>query len=259
MACRYYARIHGIALAFVCMLLQCSAQEQAGASANGTVNSSSPSPEILTPETRGDLLMIHKQYQAAVEAYCSSPERTPVIWNKIGIAYHHLYDIDDAKAAYEHALHLKPDYATAINNLGAIYYAQKQYKTAERLYRRAIKLIPHEAMVRMNLGTVYFAEGQPRKGMEAYRTAFTLDPSAFDHDSLHIISEPSSVAERINLNYCLAALYARAGMTDRAIEFLRKAIDEGFRDYKRLIDDQEFASLRKTPAFSQLMTEERRN
>ncbi|MGA2252543.1 tetratricopeptide repeat protein [Terracidiphilus sp.] len=247
------------AAACIYLLLQCGFLEQAEASTHGPANISSPAPETLTPEMRGDLLMIRKQYQEAIEAYRSSPERSALLWNKIGIAYHHLYDMEDAKTAYEHALRIKPDYGTAVNNLGAVYYAQKQFKMAERLYRRATKLMPQEGAIRMNLGTVYFAQGKFHKGMEAYRAAFAIDPDAFDPDSPHIISEPSSASERINLNYCLAAVYAQAGMTDRAIEFLRMAISEGFNDYKRLIDDQQFAALRKTPKFSQLLTEERRN
>jgi hypothetical protein len=55
------------------------------------------------------------------------------------------------------------------------------------------------------------------------------------------------------MDFCLAELYAQAGMKDQAIEYLRKALDAGFNDNKRLMQDQEFASIRKTAEFAQLM------
>ena len=46
-----------------------------------------------------------------------APE-SAVIWNKIGIAYHQLLQLNLAKKNYEHALKLDPKYSEAINNLG---------------------------------------------------------------------------------------------------------------------------------------------
>jgi len=65
------------------------------------------------------------------------------------------------------------------------------------------------------------------------------------------------IAERARLDFCLAELFAQAGMQDRAIEFLRKAINEGFNDSKRLMQDPVFANLRKTAEFAQLMSAEK--
>ena len=46
-------------------------------------------------------------------------------------------------------------------------------------------------------------------------------------------------------------------MKDRAIEHLRKALDEGFSDKKDLMQGREFAGLRNTAEFAQLMAEEK--
>jgi hypothetical protein len=66
---------------------------------------------------------------------------------------------------------------------------------------------------------------------------------------------PQAAKERARQNYCLAKLFAQAGMKDRAIEHLRRALDEGFSDHKVLMQDREFASLRNTAEFAQLMAE----
>jgi tetratricopeptide (TPR) repeat protein len=213
--------------------------------------------ESLSPELRGDLLMIRRQYLSAINAYRSAPRDSAVISNKLGIAYHHVYALDQAKMEYQKALLLRPNYPEAINNLGAVYYAEKDYKRAERLYRHSLKLNPRSATAYSNLGTAYFTEGKTKQGIAAYRNAFALDPLVFAVDPGQMISETTSPEERARLDFCLAEIYARAGMDDRALALLRKAVDEGFKDSKRLMQAPEFAQLRKTAEFAQLMALEK--
>jgi tetratricopeptide (TPR) repeat protein len=205
---------------------------------------------------RGDLFMIHHQYLEAIDAYRKA-EPSAVVWNKLGIAYHHVYALDQAKMDYEEALILRPKYPEAINNLGAVYYGEKDYRRAEKLYRRSLRLDPQSASTYSNLGTAYFAEGKIKQGVAAYRAAFAIDPSIFGGEAGQIIPETAPVEERAWLDYSLAEIFAQAGMEDRAIEFLRKAINEGFNDSKRLMQDPQFAKLRKTAEFAELMAAEK--
>jgi tetratricopeptide (TPR) repeat protein len=254
--CRF-SRTSALILAGLCL----AAAASAGAQVTAPEQTANPSPLLLkdlTPETRGDLLMIHKSYQAAIDVYSSCPEQTAEIENKIGIAYHHLYAIDKAMMAYERAIQLNPAFADALNNLGAAYFAQQQFKQAERYYRKALRFAPRSATFRKNLGAVYFAEGKFHKGAEEFREAFVDDPNAFGDNTPNSISEPATLNERSNQAYCLAALFAQAGMNAQAIDYLRKAFSSGFTDYKKLMADTDFASLRKTPEFAQLVKDEKR-
>ncbi len=213
--------------------------------------------QTLPPEERGDLLMAHQQYAAAIDAYSLAP-RTAVVWNKIGIAYHHLAAIDEARRDYERALLIRPDYPEAINNLGATYFAERNYKKAIQLYRNALRLMPNSAVIAANLGTAYFARGKYRQGIASYRAAFSLDPNVFDNMSiLPAIPGTTSAADRARQDYCLAELFAQAGMEDRAIEFLRQAFNDGFTDRNRIMQDALLARLRTTAQFAQLMAEEK--
>jgi tetratricopeptide (TPR) repeat protein len=216
-----------------------------------------PSQQTLSAEQRGDVLMARQQYLAAIDAYRNAGGDSAVIWNKTGIAYHHLFAMDAAKMDYQRALRLKPNYPEALNNLGAVFYAEKDYKKAEKLYRRSLKLMPHSATVYNNLGSAYFAQGNFKRGNAAYRAAFAIDPATFSGDPLQMVPDSSSSKERARQNYCLAKLFAQAGMKDRAIEHLRKALDEGFSDKKDLMQGREFAGLRNTAEFAQLMAEEK--
>jgi tetratricopeptide (TPR) repeat protein len=211
----------------------------------------------LTPEVRGDLAMAHQQYLQAIDAYSQAPVKTAVLWNKLGMAYHHLFAVDEARRDYQRAIQLRPDYPEALNNLGAIYYAKKNYNRAIRYYEKAIHFDPKSAPVYSNLGTAFFARGKVEQGIEAYRTAFALDPKVFESGSALLVNESLPAHDRAVQDYCIAKLFAQSGKNEQAIEYLRKALDEGFTDRKKILEDQTLASLRATPEFAQLMTEQK--
>jgi tetratricopeptide (TPR) repeat protein len=215
-----------------------------------------PAFQSLSPEERGDILMARQQYLAAIDAYRQATMNA-VVLNKIGIAYHHLFALDEARKDYQKALLIRPNYPEAINNLGAADFAQGNYREAIRLYRRAFKLMPHSAVIAANLGTAYFARSKYKDGLEAYQTAFALDSTVFDPDSPQLIQGSTNVHDRARQDYCIAELFAEAGNNDRALEYLRKALNDGFDDRNRLMQDTDFAQLRKTPEFAQLMAEEK--
>jgi tetratricopeptide (TPR) repeat protein len=219
---------------------------------------SHPTTADLSPEIRGDLAMAHQQYLQAIDAYSQVPEKNAVIWNKLGMAYHHLFAVDEARRDYERALQLRPNYPEALNNMGAIYYARRNYRKSIHYYRKAISFDPKSAPIYSNLGTAWFARGKVTEGIEAYRTAFALDPKVFESDSALLVNETLPAHDRAQQDYCLARLFAASGKNEEAIEYLRKALDEGFTDRKKILEDRTLASLRATPEFTQLMTEQKR-
>jgi len=214
-------------------------------------------PIEVSPEMRGDLLVARQRYLDAIQAYRQAPQDSAVIANKIGVAYHHMFDIVDARKNYERAIKLDPRYPEAINNLGATYHSEKDYKQAERYYRQAIKLSPNSALFYSNLGTAFFFDHKAKKGTAAYRQAFAIDPEVFERGSASRIEEGSTARDMAIVNYILAKTYAQAGMNDRALACLRKALGEGFNDRRKLMNDPELASVRETPEFAQLLNSQR--
>jgi len=213
----------------------------------------------LAPETQGDLLMLHQRYLAAIAAYQRGPQDSPVVWNKLGIAYQHMYALDFAKLQYEKALSINPKYAEALNNLGTVYYGEKDYRKAEKYYKKSLRLKPNCASFYSNLGTAYFADHRYKQGLEAYQRAFDIDPQIFIRDSMERIAEMGPLEEQARLNYELAKIYAHAGNFDAAIHYLRSALIDGFDDRKKLMEEKEFATLRTKPEFTLLMAEEHLN
>src|SRR6202453_2948486 len=218
----------------------------------------SPDPQNATistmpSEAQGDLLMVSGNYVAAIEAYRQSSLRSAATWNKIGVAYHHLFALEEARKNYQMALTLNPRYPDALNNLAAVYHGERKYKKAEKAYKRALKYGPDSAVAYRNLGTAYFSQGDYNDGAKAYRKALELNPNSFDPDHTEVIEEKISRRERVAISYCLAKAYAVAGKNEQALIYLRKAMNSGFNDRRLLMEDKEFAQLRAPPEFHQLI------
>ena len=213
--------------------------------------------EQKSPEEIGDALMLHQRYQAAIEAYKKAPKTSAAAWNKMGIAYQMMFNLQDASRCYQMSLKLEPKNPHVLNNLGTIYDALREYADAERMYRKAIKIDPLSAITYKNLGTALLAEHKYKKGWEEYKTALSIDPNIFkSHDSLRA-ENPASAEDRGAMNYYMARGCVRAGMNDCAIDYLRMALNEGFTNPKKIEADSEFASLRGMPAFDQLLASQR--
>ena len=213
-----------------------------------------PPPPLVSSETRGDIFMAKKMYREAIEEYKDCPPDSAVIMNKTGIAYHQMLDLNDAKRYYQRAIKTDPRYAEAINNLGTIEYTRKNYRRAVGLYKKAIRLAPKSASIYSNLGTGYFARKDYRAATEAFETALQLDPEVFEHKSSHgVLLQERTVEERAKYHYYLAKMYAKAGTRDRALLYIRKALEEGFKDKKKFQEDPEFSSMRDLPEFKELL------
>ncbi len=213
----------------------------------------------LSPESLGDLALARQQYIQAIADYDQIPRKSAAVWNKIGIAYHHLFAYKVARRDYERALHMRANFPQALNNIGAVYYATRKYGKAIKYYRRSLHLDPNDASVYANLGVAYFAQGKVTLGVEAIRAGFDLDPNIFSADAPQLVSSPLPAHDRAEQDFCLARLFAQAGNFRQAIGFLRRALNEGFSDRKKLLHDNTLASLRATPEFAQLMNEQKLN
>ena len=219
-----------------------------------------PNPrEAMSAERRGDILMARKMYREAAEAYREGPRDSAIIWNKVGIAYHQMMMLDAAKKNYEMAVKLNPQYSEAINNLGTVHYAKKNYRRAVGFYNRALKISPRSASIHSNLGTAQFARKKYKEAVEAYQTALSIDPEVFEHrGAFGTLLQERSVQEKARFHFYLAKTYANAGMNERALQYLRMAFEEGFKERQKVMEEPEFAALRELEEFKLLMASQPR-
>ena len=220
--------------------------------------SAQPNPP-LTAEQRADILMARKMYRESIDVYKEGPLDSAIVQNKIGIAHHQMLQMNEARKYYEQAIKLNPKYAEAINNLGTIYYARRSYRRAIGQYNKALKLAPNSASIYSNLGTAQFARKKYEEASASYQKALSLDPEVFEHRSAYgTLLQERTVGEKARFHYYLAKTYANAGNMARAIQYIRMALEEGFKERRKLMEEPDFAKLRETAEFKELMATEPR-
>jgi tetratricopeptide (TPR) repeat protein len=217
------------------------------------------SKPVITAEMRGDILMARKMYREAAEAYKEGPKDSAVLLNKTGIAYHQMLELGPAEKYYHLAVKVNREYSEAINNLGTVYYARKGYRRAIGEYKKALRINPKSASIWSNLGMGYFARKEYKRAEESWQQAMSLDPDVFEnHSTQGVLLQERSVEERAKFHYFLAQGYAKKGQNDRALLYIRKALEEGFKDRKKIQEDPAFAALQELPEFKQLLVLEPR-
>lgn len=217
-------------------------------------------PEPVNPEMRCDIMIARKMYRDAIDCYqAAGASKSAILSDKVGIAYHQLGELDHALKYYKQAEKLNPEYAEAINNIGTVYYSRKNYRRAISEYEKALKLRPDSAPFLSNLGTAYFARKKFQEASDTYLQALRIDPDVFEHHNLQGTAiQDQSVEELAKYHYYIAKTYAEAGDAARALQYMRKSLEEGFKDRDKFVKEPAFAKLQDNPQFKEILAEEQK-
>lgn len=205
---------------------------------------------------RADLQALRKRYEAAIELYKEALQfapRRPVILNKLGMAYHLVPDRRNAEKYYKKAVRADKNYAEAWNNLGAVQYGRESYGASIKSYTRAIDLDPVNSITRFNLGTAFFAVNRTDEAIEQFRLALLIDPEVFDRRgrSGKVVQE-RYVQDRAEFYLTMAKTFAEVGYLSRALQFLRRAMENGL-EPKAVEKDAGLSPLRGHPQYQELL------
>ena len=223
-------------------------------------NPATPGPPArtspLTSEERGDIFMARKSYEDAVDYYYRALKQThmanAVVWNKLGIAYQQLQNYSASRKAYNQAVRHQRDYTEPLNNIGTTYFMEKKYGKSIKYYLRALKLNPEAASYHLNLGTSYMHMKKYNESVEEYRTALSLDPNIFSQRSAFGTTIEARGTDPEYYFY-LGKVFASLGRAEDAVRSLRRALEDGFKDRKRILDDPDFMKISQNPAYMELM------
>ena len=248
------------ALAFsICAEAQISHPEQVQITPPLVRTVDPPAPDA-TPgelETRGDQLRSSKLYLDALDYYraaLSKKPNDPKLLNKVGISHLMMQHYKEARKSFEQSIKSDRTFADAYNNLGVVLYEQKKYGAAIKQYRKAIEVDDSSASFFSNLGAAHFSKKEFEPAIMAYQHALELDPEVFERTSRGgVQAQLPSPEDRARYDYTVAKLYAKMGASDRSLQYLRKAMEEGYKDLKNVYKDAEFSELRKDPRFTELM------
>ena len=113
-----------------------------------------------------------------------------------------------ARAAFERALEMQPEYAEASNSLGALLAQGGELPAAIERFRAALQTRPDFPDALNNLGFALFQTGQPAQALDLYEKALALQPA---------------FPEALNN---LGIFYGRQGDLEQAEGYFRQAVEK---------------------------------
>ncbi len=225
-----------------------------------TIDPPAPDATATDLEARGDELHGQKLYFDAIDYYRAALGKSSAnadhakILNKICRTQLVMTRWNDGKKSCQQAIKADRTFSDPYNNLGVAFYEERKYGAAIKQYRKAIAIDNTSASYYSNLGAALFSKKEFEASAQAYSKALELDPDVFERSSRQgVQAQVPRPEDRARYDYVVAKLYAKMGRSDRSLEYLRKAIEEGYKDYKKVYTDAEFAELRKDKRFTELM------
>lgn len=224
----------------------------------GTVTSLTQtlSPQELLSE-RARIQMAEKRYDAAIQTYQDLLKNEPknaVYMNMIGIAYLNMNNYDQAKKNFIRATKADKTYSSAVNNLGMVYYHQKNFRRAIREYQRAAMIDPTLAGTHANLGFAYYNTNKFPEAATEFQKALELDPHIFERsDKVGTMVQDRSVTNHGLFFFTMAKVYAQKGDAAHCAEYLRKSLDEGYKDVAKAMTDPAFKDVINDPDVQAVM------
>jgi tetratricopeptide (TPR) repeat protein len=213
-------------------------------------------PAPMSDEERADLFMVRKSYDDAADYYYRALKQqgfaNATIWNKMGIAYQEQGNFREARKSYQEAIRRDKLYAEPLNNLGTTYFLNENPKKSVKYYTHAIKLKPDVASFHLNLGSAYYKTKKYKLAVDEFRTALGLDPAILlEHTSNATVLQASSADA--NYYFYLAKVFASLGRPEEAVRYLRHAMENGFKDRKKVENDPDFKRISNDPAYIALL------
>ena len=190
----------------------------------------------------GMLYRLDGLYDKALEQYDRMLELNPrdivvVSVNRARI-YTHQSEYAQAIAELERARAVEPDHPLVKTFLAVARFNQGQVDEAQALAEEVLRQHPHFDGVQVLLAWCYNAHGEHQQA-RALVTDRVKETAAADHD----------------IAFWLASFYSLEGMTDEAIEWVRRAIKLGNENYPLFADSKKLNGLRAEPRFVALMDE----
>ena len=142
----------------------------------GTLAGKNPSDETLNQlialYNKGQIRTVTQECDRLTQEFPQSF----LLWNLLGAANNAQGKLEEAIAAHNKALLIKPDFAEAHNNIGAAFQSQGKFEEASAAYNKALLIKPDYARAHYNLGITLQELGRLEEAIASYRQAIGLIP-----------------------------------------------------------------------------------
>jgi tetratricopeptide (TPR) repeat protein len=208
-------------------------------------------------EERAKVQIAEKRYEAAIQSYqdlLKTDPKNALFMNMIGIAYLDLSNYDQAKKYFARSAKADKKYSSPVNNLGMVYYHQKNFRGAIREYQRAAVIDPDQAGTHSNLGFAYYNSTKFPEAAAEFQKALELDPRIFErNDRGGAMVQDRSVTNHGLFFFMMAKVYAQKRDAAHCAEYLRKSLDEGYKDVGKAATDPAFKDVINDPVVQDVL------
>lgn len=206
----------------------------------------------------------------------------------MGDALAQLNQIDDAMAHYRTALRAAPDNAMVHRKLGEILLRKNRFSRAKMHFETALRLNPDDTAAKSRLekikarqskvlspddhfrrGLAYQKKGKTEKAIAAYQTALEQNPShgealfqlAILYAKISAHEQAIQTFKRLGhlqprnpkIDYNIACMYARQNNETDALNWLKKAVEKGYDNWRHLQTDDDLAGIKDTEYVQKLL------
>jgi tetratricopeptide (TPR) repeat protein len=211
--------------------------------------------------------------------------------SNLGLLLEEKGDTDRALEHYQKAIELKPDYASPHNNIGNIFSKKNDFESAIPYYQEAIRLEPSFHDAHTNLGIALMRTSDIERAKQHFQAALETNPSnqraqsglAIIHSSAETSPELASpealhqkalehaargeydlavenfkkilviVPSEPGTSYNIACMYAKMGKIAESMDWLSKAIKNGYDNWDAIKYDPDLENIREADAFKALI------
>jgi tetratricopeptide (TPR) repeat protein len=129
-----------------------------------------------------------------------------------------------------------------------VYYHQKDFRRAIREYQRAITVDPGQAGPHANLGFAYYNSNKFSEAAIEFQKALEIEPLIFErNDRVGSSVQDRSVSNHGLFFFTMARVYAQKHDAEHCAEYLRKSLDEGYKDVGKAVTDPAFKDVVDDP------------
>jgi tetratricopeptide (TPR) repeat protein len=177
--------------------------------------------------------------------------------------------VSEAVQHYKEALHLDPESAGAHYNLGNLLVSQGKPDEAVPYYDRALSIAPDDPEIHNNLGIALFRQERVEEARKHYQKAVDLQPAfvsallnlAKAHAFLNEYPSARLVFQRalklrpdaVEIYYYVAVTYAKESRIVESVQWIEKAVENGFDNWEFLRKDMQLENIRHSPDYRRLV------
>ena len=203
-----------------------------------TLAGENPSDEILHQLTalynKGQIRSVIQECERLTKEFPQSF----LLWNLLGAAFKAQSKLEEAIAAYNNALLIKPGFAEAHNNIGSAFQSQGKFEKASAAYNKALLINPDYAKAHYNLGVTLKELGRLEEAEASYSQAIALKPDyALAHNNLGVTLKDLGRLAEAQASYTQAIAlkpdYAEAHSSLGVVLHMNGDIDSGLESLEK--------------------------